>query len=170
MTTALFALGFAAALAQDRFPTVTVAPGTDAIYAEGLARFDLKLSIQPGLHAYQNPPSQDYMIPLAIEGGEGTVVEKIKYPRGIMATVGGETEKAAVYEGDFVVPVYVRLGKAAGKQTIKLKINVQQCTDSNCFPPESKTMEFSVQAETALDSLVSRKAHELAVVAKRRPL
>ena len=169
MTTAILALGFAAALAQDHTPTISVATGTGSFYSGGLARFDVKVSIKDGLHAYQNPPSQDYMIPLSIDAGEDTAVEKVKYPRGIMATVGGETEKAAVYEGDVIVPVYVRLGRSTGRLTVKLKVNIQQCTESNCFPPESKTIEFNVEAEPAPVSVVTRKAADLAVIAKRRP-
>lgn len=169
MTTALFAFGLAAALAQDHAPTITVATGTGSFVSGGLARFDVKIGIKDGLHAYQNPPSQDYMIPLSIEAGDDTTVEMVRYPKGTMAAVGGETEKAAVYEGDVVVPVYVRLGRSTGRLTVKLKVNIQQCTSANCFPPESKTIEFNVEAEPALDSAVSRKAADIAVLAKRRP-
>ncbi|MBX3110769.1 MAG: protein-disulfide reductase DsbD N-terminal domain-containing protein [Fimbriimonadaceae bacterium] len=169
MTTAILALGLASALAQDHTPTITVAPAKGNIVAGGLARIDVKVSIKDGLHAYQNPPSQDYMIPLSIEAGDGTVVEKVKYPKGTMAAVGGETEKAAVYEGDVVVPVYVRLGNQAGHTSVKLKVTIQQCTDANCFPPESKAIEFGLDAGPASGSAVSRKAADIAVLAMRRP-
>lgn len=163
-------MGLALALAQDHAPGVTVSMGPEALYSGGLARFDVKVSIKDGLHAYQNPPTQDYMVPLSIDGGDGTTVELVRYPKGVMAAVGGETEKAAVYAGDVVVPVYVRLGQSTGRLTVKLKVNIQQCTDQNCFPPESKMLEFAVEAEPAPASAVSRKAAEIAVLARRRPI
>ncbi len=167
MTTAILVCCLASGLGQSRPPTLSVTAGQRTHYSGGLVRCDVKIGIQDGLHAYQNPPSQDYMIPLEIEAGDGTTVESVRYPKGTLATVGGESSPVAVYEGQITVPVFVRLGKGTGNVTVNLKLKIQQCNDQTCFPPETKELHVAVAAEPAPASLFDRKAADLAVLAGR---
>ncbi|MEZ0324661.1 MAG: protein-disulfide reductase DsbD domain-containing protein, partial [Fimbriimonas sp.] len=42
---------------------------------------------------------------------------------------------AMVYQGRVEIPVEIKVPAKAGKQTIKLAVNYQQCNESSCFPP-----------------------------------
>lgn len=98
------------------------------------------ITFASGLHAYQNPPSQDYQIPVVISSGDETIkVVKLKYPNGEAHAVGGETEASFTYSGQIEVPFLIRAEGKPGESTIKIKVRYQQCTDSMCFPPKSVT-------------------------------
>src|SRR5947209_4781738 len=60
----------------------------------------LTLTFGEGLHAYQNPPSEDYMIPVTVKSSSssGVSLVKVAYPVGRDEIVGGETKPVKVYE------------------------------------------------------------------------
>ena len=92
------------------------------------------VTIGSGLHAYQNPPSKDYMIPLSVSvATQGAKLKSAKYPVGKTGVFSGES--ARVYEGTVRIPVSVVLPKKHGKQQISFKVHYQECNQSACFPP-----------------------------------
>jgi len=92
------------------------------------------VTIASGLHAYQNPPSQDYMIPISVAvTTPGAKLKSAKYPAGKSAVFSGENTK--VYEGTVRIPVSIVLPKKHGKQQIAFKVHYQECNQSACFPP-----------------------------------
>src|SRR5579885_2299109 len=52
-----------------------------------------------GLHAYQNPPGEDYLIPVSVKAtSKDVILVSCKYPKGGDAIVGGSTTPVKVYE------------------------------------------------------------------------
>lgn len=124
----------ACSVAQEAPTAVLTLPGKTAVLGSKI-KAKLKVHFAPGMHGYQNPPSQKYQIPVAVEAADkNTKLGKIEYPKGVELMVGGE--KALAYEGDIEIPVeIVLLTKKQGKLKIQLKFKYQQCNDQSCFPP-----------------------------------
>jgi thiol:disulfide interchange protein DsbD len=100
----------------------------------------LIVTFAPGYHAYQNPPSEDYMIPLEVQSAsKQTIVKRVTYPPGVDAKIGGSEKPVKSYEGTVVVPVVLVAPKAEGKVELKLAVRYQQCDDDQCFAPGSVT-------------------------------
>jgi hypothetical protein len=98
------------------------------------------ITFASGLHAYQNPPSQDYQIPVVVSTGDETLkIVKLRYPDGESHAVGGETDEALTYSGQIEVPFLIRATGKPGTKPVAIKVRYQQCNDSTCFPPKTIT-------------------------------
>ena len=104
----------------------------------------VSLTFAPGLHGYQNPPSEDYMIPVTVKSIEGATILRISYPNGEAATVGGETNPAMTYSGTIEIPVMIRLNSPTGSQSLKVSVGYQQCNEHACFPPSTATASANI--------------------------
>jgi hypothetical protein len=100
----------------------------------------IKLTIPDGFHAYANPPSSEYLIPVKLSL-DGKVFGKlaVTYPVGTPMTVVGEDKPVAVYEGTVSIPFSVIPSKA-GKQSLKLRLESQLCDDHACLPPATSAI------------------------------
>lgn len=132
----------AVAFAQKTAPTVTLSiPATAAPKATVKAK--VKVVIPMGWHAYQNPPSKDYQIPLTIEAADKTLKGlKVSYPIGEEQDVAGE--RSAVYNGTLEIPVSFTAAPKPGKQVVKLKVGWQMCDAGSCLPPASAEVKATV--------------------------
>jgi hypothetical protein len=102
------------------------------------AAFDAKLTVtfSAGLHGYQNPPSDQYSIPVVVKllKGDAKLV-KVEYPKGADLLMAGESKPAKVYSGSVTIPVHLVAGTKTGD--LVFSVDYQQCTESNCFPPSA---------------------------------
>lgn len=132
---AVLGLLAAAAYADKAEPAFTLTLPKSAA-PSSMVKATLKVVIPAGWHAYQNPPSKDYQIPLTIEAGDKTLKSlKVTYPKGEESEVAGET--SAVYNGTLEIPVTFKAAAKTGKQAIKLKVGWQMCDHGSCLPPNS---------------------------------
>jgi len=96
------------------------------------------VTFAPGLHAYQNPPTESYMIPVTIKAGGGAVVLKsVKYPKGTDEIVGGSTTPVKTYSNAIHIGVMVVAPKKPGSYPVSLTVGYQQCNANNCFAPST---------------------------------
>lgn len=111
-----------------------------------LAKGEAEISFASGLHAYQNPPSQEYQIPLTLKTTtKGFETVTVRYPAGTDFLMAGESEPSKVYEGTIRVPFDLRAPKKAGTYEIQVKIDLQQCDAQSCFPPETVTAKAKLK-------------------------
>lgn len=103
----------------------------------------VRITFEPGLHAYQNPPTKDYMIPVTITSRSKGFVVKPRYPIGEMILFAGEM--VAAYSGTVDIPIVVTLPKSAGTSAFKVEVGYQQCTKEICFKAESVTLSTKIQ-------------------------
>jgi len=134
----------AVAAAQNTPPSVKLNP--PLVVAAGKPfNAVLTVTFAPGLHGYQNPPSDPSLIPVSV-----TFVDKtfqaihVKYPKGTPEKVGGDPKPVSVYEGAIKIPVVVTAPTKLGKTTLKLAFSYQQCTDRTCFQPSSINVQADV--------------------------
>lgn len=125
-------LGFAQAPA----PTVTVSPPPKQVAVGAKLTLTVTLTFAEGFHGYQNPPAQEFEIPVTvrIDGKEFKVV-KVAYPAGVEAKVGGSDKPTKAYEGVVKIPITVTAPMKVGIKNLKVVVGYQQCDESTCFPP-----------------------------------
>lgn len=102
----------------------------------------------PGLHGYQNPPSDPDLIPIAITSTDAVEVVTAQYPKGKVKTAAGI--EAAMYEGTVKIPFKFKVLKELGSEWPPIRLSFQQCDDSMCYAPGEvdgfiKTGDASVQ-------------------------
>ncbi|MCH8978267.1 MAG: hypothetical protein IH945_03375 [Armatimonadetes bacterium] len=129
-------------------PAVSIEIGNETVPAGSETTVYVLAEFAPGLHAYQNPPTKDYMIPVTVTGAEGTEVLNVEYPTGTVEFVAGE--QSAVYMGSVRIPVTVRAASETGPQSITLELNYQQCTEQACFAPDTVQATVELQVSEAL--------------------
>jgi DsbC/DsbD-like thiol-disulfide interchange protein len=122
-------------LAQETKPKATLKFDKPTAVAGTTVKAKLILTFAEGLHGYQNPPTEDYQIPVEVTAAKGTTLGKVSYPKGKPFLMMGETKPSMVYEGTVEIPVEIKVQPRAGRQTVKVVVKYQQCTESNCFPP-----------------------------------
>lgn len=137
--TSLIAMAALAASAQNTAPTAKLEVDLKKAVPGAKLTGVVVVTFAEGLHAYQNPPTKDYQIPLTLGSSSKGFKVTSKYPKGVMKESMGET--SAFYEGTIRIPVTIELPKTAGAYTLKIDVNYQQCNDSACFPPGTVTVE-----------------------------
>lgn len=106
------------------------------------------VTIPSGLHAYQNPPSKDYMIPLTVSvATKGVKLKSAKYPAGKPEQISGESAPVRVYEGTVRIPVTVVVPKKHGKVQVAFTVHYQECNQSSCFRPGDVTAITSLNVQ-----------------------
>lgn len=144
----LAAIGFT----QAAEPTVTVSAPPKQVAAGSKITLTVTVTFGPGLHGYQNPPAQDYEIPVTvkIDGKEFKVV-KIAYPAGVDTKMGGSEKPTKAYEGAIKIPITLTAPAKIGAKNLKITVGYQQCDESTCFPPGdiSATVKVNVVKKVA---------------------
>ncbi len=133
---AFAASAIAAAQGPRASATLTVDKSTVAAGATVTGR--VTVTFPDGYHAYQNPPSEDFEIPLKLEAGKASKFKlvKVTYPKGTPMSVGGEPKPSAVYTDTIVIPVVLKAPAGVGASSVSINVNYQQCNASSCLPPD----------------------------------
>lgn len=124
----------AISLAQNEPPKVELLVPKQAALGKKV-QATVRMTFAPGLHAYQNPPSKDFMIPVTIKSSVKGIAAIPSYPKGEVKLLLGEP--TAVYEGTVDIPVVLKIPRRIGTILIKLDVGFQQCTDQACDRPGS---------------------------------
>lgn len=99
----------------------------------------LTVSFGPGLHAYQNPPSDPDLIPVVVSlETKGATLKPVKYPRGTNMSVGGDPKPVKVYSGTIQIPVTIVIPAKRGRVKLMVKLSYQQCNSNSCYPPSDE--------------------------------
>jgi Thiol:disulfide interchange protein DsbD, N-terminal len=130
-----------------------VAPGSTLALA-------LRATLNREFHVNSHVPTQDYLIPTAIQGEAGSDAQLGEwiYPEGEMKTFPFSDEPLRVYEGTFLIHGSVKMAPdaALGPRHVLLHLRYQACTREKCLPPrtEEVPLDFKVVAAgTAVRSL-----------------
>jgi len=145
--TAILVLTVGLASAQmNTAPTVKVTFPKDA-KAGSQVKGTVEVTFSDGLHGYQNPPSEEFQIPVTVVVDTKGYKLKVTYPKGAMKVIGGDTKPAAVYEGTIKIPVTLTVPKSGAAGEVKITVKYQQCNDQACFPPDgvSSTVKIHVK-------------------------
>jgi len=146
MGTLLVLISCLAGWAADIPPKLSLLSPTKAGVAGSRLQLTVTITFADGLHGYQNPPSEDWMIPVKVSlSGLGVKVNRITYPKGESLVVGGLDTPAMVYGGKTDIQVEFTLPNTVGPRRIPVRVEYQQCDDQNCYAPNSLTGELAVE-------------------------
>src|SRR4051812_12948563 len=95
---ALLLIAACAGFAQgNAAPTVKITLPKEA-KAGSKVEASIEITFADGLHGYQNPPTDQYQIPVKVSlETKGFTLAKVTYPKGVMRATGGDTKPAGVY-------------------------------------------------------------------------
>lgn len=113
----------------------------------GMIKGKVVVTFAPGWHGYQNPPKNDFEIPLKVESATKDLKVKATYPKGTQKPFMGEA--TMMYEGTVTIPIVLTLPKKKGEYPFKLEVSYQQCDDSSCLPPDKVVVSEKVSLKAA---------------------
>jgi hypothetical protein len=120
---------------------VTVTAGEVRLDAGGAGEATVRLDIAQGFHTHANPASDKFYIATALsaEPQEGITPGKPVYPPGVARKLAFFEKPLSLYEGSVPIRLPLRAEKNAlkGRHTLRAKLRVQHCNDSECFPPQN---------------------------------
>jgi thioredoxin:protein disulfide reductase len=132
--------GFAVAQDPNVPPRASATLGVLHAEAGSQVKGEVVVRFAPGLHGYQNPPSEDYMIPVVIKAGNDSFkVLSVEYPAGKAKAVGGSDVPVLVYSDEVRFPVTIQVPEGLGEVELPLVVSFQQCDDDTCFMPSEVT-------------------------------
>ena len=107
--------------------------------AGGTGEARVRLDIAQGYHTHANPATDKFYIATALtaQPSEGITPGNPVYPPGVRRKLGFATQPLSLYEGTVVIKLPLSADKTAarGRHTVRAKLRVQHCNDSECFPP-----------------------------------
>ena len=99
----------------------------------GTLKGKVLVTFAPGWHGYQNPPKNEFEIPLKVDSGTKDLKLKATYPKGEPKEFAGT--KTMAYGGTVTIPIVLSLPQKKGVFPFKLEVSYQQCNESSCLPP-----------------------------------
>jgi DsbC/DsbD-like thiol-disulfide interchange protein len=144
LLTGVAALLSVAAFAQSTPPKASLRITSKALTPGSVIKGEVTVTFGDGLHGYQNPPSDEFSIPVSLKLATADFTGfKPTYPAGSDFSMDGKVQK--VYMGTVKIPFTAKLPTKPGKYSLKIAVNYQQCTASECFPPDHLEAAASVQ-------------------------
>src|SRR3954447_3960997 len=139
-------------------PSPAKLPGATSVnfVTAGIAKIEVRagdsteatvtLHVKPGYHVNANPATDTYLkaTELVPQPANGFTVGYVKYPNALHKKFAFSDKELAVYEGDVLVKVLLKVDKSATKvdHSIPAKLNIQACDNEVCYAPG--TLELSI--------------------------
>ena len=152
LSVALFgAAALALAGPASRPPLLTVEAKLAPESGAGKGALTVEARIAEGWHVNSHKPSEDYLIPTALQlaPASGVTFGEPKYPDGVQRKFAFSESPLSVYEERFTITVPVAWSGSAPPEIVGT-IDYQACNDRQCNPPASAA--FRTGAGAASDS------------------
>ena len=111
----------------------------DRVPAGSTFKAAVVLTIEEGWHINSHAPTYDYLIGTTLEvpQREGVIVTDVRYPPGVNLKFGFADDSMSVYEKSPAIFFTVKVSEkmAAGRDTLRAKLEVQACNDQVCIAP-----------------------------------
>jgi len=103
------------------------------------------LEIRPGWHINAHKPLQQYLIATVLrlkKAAPGWHSGTVSYPRPVLKTLGFQSDRLALYEGQVRIAMDLqRVDPAVIAALIPVELQLQACDDSLCLPPEKLVLQ-----------------------------
>ena len=145
------------ASAQGPRATATLTIDKPSASAGGTITGHVSVTFPTGYHAYQNPPTDEFQIPVKVQLSKASKFKlvKVAYPKGVPMKVAGDAKPSAVYTDTVSIPVTFKAPAKPGAATITLNFSYQQCNDSSCLPPDN----FDLVAKLTVKPAAKKPKH-----------
>ena len=115
------------------------------------------MDIPGGYHVNSNRPLEKFLVAtqLTIDAPKQVRVGPVAYPRARLQNFQFAKEKLSVYEGRAILRfnVTVPANFSSGSLEMKAKLRYQSCSDSLCFPPQTREVKLEVPVAGATESV-----------------
>jgi DsbC/DsbD-like thiol-disulfide interchange protein len=115
------------------------------------------MDIPGGYHVNSNRPLEKFLVAtqLSVEAPQGVRVGAVTFPRALLRNFQFSKEKLSVYEGRVILRfnASVPAGFNGGSMQLKAKLRYQSCSDSLCFPPQTREVKLDVPVVGANESV-----------------
>jgi DsbC/DsbD-like thiol-disulfide interchange protein len=115
------------------------------------------MDIPGGYHVNSNRPLEKFLVAtqLSVEAPQGVKVSAVTFPRAQLRTFQFSKEKLSVYEGKVILRfnVTVPANFNSGSLQLKTKLRYQSCSDSLCFPPQTREVKLDAPVVSATESV-----------------
>ena len=149
----LFAWAVAASGAEPDFFKASLRFDRDALVRGEAFRLAVVLDIEQGYHVNTNPASAGLKPTVAEPENHPAITwGEVRYPPGkTYAPPWAAGESLSVYAGRAVVVLAGTVAADAplGETTVRVRLNYQGCSESACFPPETRTLEAPMDIREA---------------------
>jgi len=138
-----------------RVPSVTMVPAAAVAIRRGsLGAAQLHFRVGAGFHVNSNTPSEDYLIPTALQLDAPTdiIIGKITYPEGEQRSFPfAPDQKLSVYSGEFSVSIALRALSSVlpGNYAVHGQLKYQACDNAACYPPKRLPVSFDIKVVKA---------------------
>jgi DsbC/DsbD-like thiol-disulfide interchange protein len=106
------------------------------------------MDIPGGYHVNSNRPLEKFLVAtqLSIDAPKGIRVGPIAYPRARLQKFEFSKDQLSVYEGRAILRfnVTVPANYNSGSLELKAKLRYQSCSNSLCFPPQTREVKLNV--------------------------
>jgi len=106
------------------------------------------MDIPSGYHVNSNRPLEKFLVAtqLGIEAPNSVRVSTISFPRAQLKNFQFSKQKLSVYEGRAILRfnVMVPASYNSGSIELRAKLRYQSCSDSLCFPPQSREVKLDI--------------------------
>ena len=103
-------------------------------------KLTVKIEMQPGWHINANQPLSDDLVPTVLQATEQNTageLSAVSYPPPVKKTLGFQSEKLALYEGDISLTAALNTGvPSQDGALLRITLRLQACDDEICLPPE----------------------------------
>jgi peroxiredoxin len=108
-------------------------------------RLHVRLTLPEGTHVYAQPvPSAFQAFSVELEPFDNLEVGELALPAAQPFTVAGLDEQFMVYTGAVEATLPFILTRNLGAITLGVRVRYQACTDRECFPPASVSMQIAL--------------------------
>lgn len=132
---------------------------TDKVQRGRMAQAAVVMDIPGGFHINSNRPLEKFLVAtqLTVEAPQGVKVGAVTFPRALMKTFQFSKDKLSVYEGRVILrfSATVPANFSGGSMQLKAKLRYQSCSDSLCFPPQTREIKLDVPV-VAMNESVKR--------------
>lgn len=125
-------------------------PSLKPVHPDTLFTVAVQLHIQKGWHVNAHEGLPEFFIPLDLTlstSDDFSPSGNVRYPSGEKKALGGSTQAFAVYQGDQVLYLDVKLGPSAkpGSLSLPLSLKLQACNDQVCLQPATVPIKVKVE-------------------------
>ena len=130
---------------------------TDKVQRGRMVQMAVVMDIPHGYHVNSNRPLESFLkaTQLTVETASGVRASQVIYPRALLRKFSFSKNNLSVYEGRVVLRfnVVVPAGFRDGNLEVKAKLNYQSCSDSLCYPPQSREVRVGLPVVSGNDSV-----------------
>lgn len=131
-------------------PTVTIETTATSAKPGDEVEATMTVTFATGLHGYQNPQTDESIIPIEVKGGEGVELVKVDYPKGESKIIEAiSPDPYFLHSGTITIPIRFKAPSAVPADGIPFEFHYQQCSDVTCFAPDKVDISLKLAVEGA---------------------